>query len=179
MTRSKNKSRFIVLGILLMVAGIYSVFLFKPPPAPAVSFKTISNKTIKLTDLQGQAVLITFWASNCQSCLKEIPHFKSLYQDYHQSGLEIIAIAMYYDRPNFVVDTVKAYQIPYNIVLDLDMQLAIAFGNVSLTPTTLLINPEGEIVFQTTGLFDLIAMQKRIESMINSSSDSLVQRGNP
>lgn len=154
-----------VLSIFLILAGGYMIFQSRPSPAPDVSFKTISNKTIALKDLQGKTVLITFWASNCPSCLKEISDFKSLYQDYHQDGLEIIAIAMYYDRPNIVVDTSKAYQIPYDIVLDLDMHLATAFGSVSLTPTTFLLNPKGEIIFQTAGTFDLKAMQKRIESM--------------
>ena len=173
---SKNRILFITLGIILLIAGGYTAFLSKPTPAPDVSFKTITNKTIHLKDLQGKVVLITFWASNCPSCLKEIPDFKRLYQDYHQNGLEIIAIAMYYDRPNYVVDTSKNYQIPYDIVLDLDMHLATAFGDVSLTPTTFLLNPMGEIVFQTTGTFNLKAMQRRIESTLSGSH---VLHGNP
>ena len=167
---SKNKILFITLSIFLLIAGGYSIFLSKPAPAPDVSFKTITNKTIRLKDLQGKAVLITFWASNCTSCIKEIPHFISLYNDYHQTGLEIIAIAMYYDRPNYVVDTSKTYQIPYDIVLDLDMQLATVFDDVSLTPTTFLINPAGQIVYKTTGLIDLANIQSRIESFFPLSS---------
>ena len=165
----KNKTLFIILVILLVIAGGYTTFLSKPDPAPDVSFKTITNKTIHLKDLQGKIVLITFWASNCPSCLKEIADFKSLYQDYHQNGLEIIAIAMYYDRPNYVVDTSTAYEIPYDIVLDLKGKIATAFGDVTLTPTTFLLNPKGEIVFQTIGTFDLKAMQKRIESALSGS----------
>ena len=174
--KSINKILFIVLSLFLILAGSYTISQSRPGPAPDVSFKTIANKTIALKDLQGKVVLITFWASNCPSCLKEISDFKRLYQDYHQDGLEIIAIAMYYDRPNIVVDTSKAYQIPYDIVLDLDMHLATAFGDVSLTPTTFLLNPKGEIVFQTTGTFDLKAMQKRIESALSGSQ---TQRENP
>ncbi|NOR81659.1 MAG: redoxin domain-containing protein, partial [Methyloprofundus sp.] len=90
----KSKSLFITFGIFLLIAGSYTIVLSKPVPAPDVSFKTITNKTIHLKDLQGKAVIITFWASNCPSCLKEISDFKRLYHDYHQSGLEIIAIAM-------------------------------------------------------------------------------------
>jgi len=165
-----------MLVIFLVMAGIYTLFVSKPPPAPNVSFKTITNKTIHLKDLQGKAVIITFWASNCPSCLKEISDFKRLYQDYHQSGLEIIAIAMYYDRPNYVVDTSKSYKIPYDIVLDLDMNLASAFGDVKLTPTSFLLNPKGDIIFQRTGIFDLKAMQKRVESIL---AGSLAPRGSP
>ena len=125
---SKNKITLISLSIFLLVASSVSIFLTKPVAAPDVSFKTITNKTIQLKDLQGKVVLITFWASNCVSCIKDIPHFKSLYQDYHQAGLEIIAIAMNYDRPNYVVEASKRYQIPYDIALDLSNELATAFG---------------------------------------------------
>ena len=165
--KQKNRTQFILLSVLLMtVIGLFA-FTLQPTPAPGVSVKTITNKTIDLKQLHGKVVLITFWASNCPSCLKEIAHFKRLYNDYHKSsGLEIIAIAMHYDRPNYVVDTSKNYQIPYDIVLDLNNRLAIAFGDVSLTPTTFLINPKGEIAFQTTGTFDLRDMQVRIESML-------------
>jgi len=162
----KNKRKAKVLAIFLIMAGVVSILLSNSPPAPDVSFKTISNKTIQLKSLQGKAVLITFWASNCPSCLKEIVDFKRLYQDYHQKGLEIIAIAMQYDRPNYVVNASKSYQIPYHIVLDLDGKLATAFGDVSLTPSTFLVNPKGGIAFQVTGAFDLEAMQKRIEVML-------------
>lgn len=167
---SRNKILLITLGICILLTGIYTHSLSKPTLAPDVSFKTISNKTIRLKYLQAKVVLITFWASNCASCIKEIAYFKSLYQDYHQQGLEIIAIAMYYDRPNYVVDTSKAYKIPYDIVLDLDMSLAKAFGDVSLTPTTLLLNPQGEIIYQATGLLDLTTMQKRIAEQLQQLS---------
>ncbi len=163
---SRNKTLLITLGIFLLIAGGYIKFLSKPTAAPDVSFRTISNKIIELKDLQNKVVLITFWASNCASCLKDIPHFKRLYQDYHDQGLEIIAIAMYYDRPNYVVNTRKTYQIPYDIVLDLDMHLASAFGKISLTPTSFLLNPKGEIIYQTTGLIDLSEMQQRIEEQL-------------
>lgn len=166
MTRNqKNKALALTLLIIISSVALYT-FYPRAPIAPDVSFKTISNKQVSLKQLQGKAVLVTFWATDCPSCLKEIAHLKSLYRDYHQRGLELFAIAMYYDRPNHIVETSKAYQIPYDIVLDLRMQLATAFGHVRLTPTTFLINPKGEIVYQNTGIFDLQAMQTQIESFL-------------
>jgi len=142
-------------------------------PAPNVSLKSIRNETLQLQELQGKVVMVTFWASNCPSCLKEIPDLKSLYQDYHTKGLELFAISMYYDRPNYVVEASKTYQIPYPIILDLRGGLAKSFGQVQLIPTTLLINTQGEIVYQTTGLFNLSEMQQRIESLLPSQKGTL------
>jgi len=168
MKNNKKHKALLTLGLFLLIAAGISILLSKFPPAPDVSFKTITNKTIQLNALQGKVVLITFWASNCASCLKEIADFKSLYKEYHDRGLEIIAITMQYDRPNYVVDTSNNHQIPYDIVLDLDGQLATAFGDVSLTPSIFLLNPKGNIVFQIIGTFDLEAMQKRIEPILPS-----------
>jgi len=78
---------------------------------------------------------------------------------------------MFYDRPNYVLEAQKKYQIPYNIALDLQRKIAIAFGDIQFTPTTLLINTSGKIVYQITGLFDLKIMQTRIKSL-------LTQQGN-
>ena len=163
---SRNKILLITLGICILLTGIYTHSLSTPTPAPDVSFKTITNKTIRLKDLQAKVVLITFWASNCESCIKEIPYFKSLYQEYHQQGLEIIAIAMYYDPPNHVVAMTKAKQLPYDIALDLQGEHARAFGEVRLTPTTFLIAPDGSVAMNKIGSFDVEDMKKRIETML-------------
>ncbi len=157
--------------ILLLIITSYYLLTTQTPLAPDIKFKTIDNKIIDLKQLQGNPVLITFWASNCPSCIKEIADFKRLYQNYHAQGLEIIAVAMFYDRPNYVVETKKTYQIPYPITLDLQQKIAGAFGDIQFTPTTLLINSSGKIVYQITGMFNLINMQTRIESL-------LTQQGN-
>ena len=135
-------------------------------PAPASTFTTITGKKIELAKLQGHPVIITFWATDCAACIKEIPHLIALYNQFHPKGLEIIAIAMYYDPPSHVVTMTHAKQLPYNVALDLKAEHAMAFGQVSLTPTTFLISATGNIVFQKTGTFDLINMNQRLENLI-------------
>jgi peroxiredoxin len=152
--------------IALLVVALFASQAFANP-APNISFKTIRNTDIQLQNLQGKVVLITFWASNCKSCLAEIEDLKSLYQDYHEQGLELFAISMYYDRPNYVVAASKYHKIPYDIVLDLRGGIAKAFGQVQLIPTTFLIDTTGDIVYQTTGVFNLAEMQTRIQSLLN------------
>jgi peroxiredoxin len=134
--------------------------------APETTFSTITGKKIALSELRGKPVIVTFWATDCASCIKEIPQLITLYQQYHQQGLEIIAVAMTYDPPNHVLDMAKALQLPYYVALDMQAENAHAFGDVSLTPTTFLIAPDGAIVLQKTGLFDLIDMKKQLSNFI-------------
>lgn len=133
-------------------------------PAPNETFTTITGKKINLHSLQGKPVLVTFWATDCANCVKEIPDFVELYQHYQEKGLEIIAVTMYYDPPNHVVAMTAAKQIPYPVALDLKNQHARAFGHVELTPSTFLISPAGNIVMKTTGLLDIHDIKQRLDN---------------
>lgn len=129
---------------------------------PETTFSTITGKKIALHELRGKPVIVTFWATDCVSCIKEIPHLIELYQQYHDKGLEIIAVAMAYDPPNHVLEMSKAQQLPYHVALDMQSENAHAFGDVSLTPTTFLIAPDGTIALQKTGLFELNEMKTQL-----------------
>ncbi len=152
-----------LVGVLVVIASA-ALYRSIPNNAPDVIFSTITGKKIALHDLRGKPVIVTFWATDCASCLKEIPHLIELYQQYHAKGLEIIAVAMAYDPPNHVIDMTHAQQLPYDVALDLQAENAHAFGDVSLTPTTFLIAPDGSIALQKTGLFDLTEMNIQLSN---------------
>lgn len=161
------KSRLI---FLLLIGGIISGLWFWQigaiTSAPSARFTTITGKKIDLASLHGKPVIVTFWATDCSGCIKEIPHLIELYNQYHPKGLEIIAVAMYYDPPNHVVAMSKAKQLPYDVALDLKAELAWSFGQVQLTPTTFLISPAGNIVMRKTGVFNIANMKQRIENLL-------------
>ncbi len=163
-----NAKQSIVALILtgLIISGLGYWYAQQTRIAPEVTFTTITGKKIELKKLQGKPVIVTFWATDCASCIKEMPHLIELYQDYHAKGLEMIAVAMFYDPPNHVVAMTKAKQLPYDVALDLKAAHAYAFGQVQFTPTTFLISPAGEIVVQKTGLFDMIAMKQQLEQLL-------------
>ncbi len=153
---------FGLLLLLLIVIGCSKTIT----QAPEVTFTTLTGQKIALKDLRGKPVIVTFWATDCPSCIQEIPDLIDLYTQYHASGLEMIAVAMYYDPPNHVIELTKAKQLPYNVVLDLNSVHAHAFGGVMFTPSTFLIAPNGSVITKEIGLFDLANMKATIESLL-------------
>lgn len=133
--------------------------------APEISARTLDGDEIRLADLLGRPVLVTFWATTCGSCLKEMPQLIQLYEELGGNGLEVIAVAMSYDPPNRVVELRRARQIPYPVVLDLREEIAQAFGNVRQTPTSFLIAPDGTIAAHKTGAMDMAALREQILEM--------------
>lgn len=154
--------------LLALLVSAFVAWLWQnaqPRNAPDLIFKTIANRDIALKDLRGKPVIVTFWATDCPACIKEIPHLIELYQRYHSRGLEIIAVAMYYDPPSHVVEMSRLKQLPYPVALDLRAEHSKAFGTILGTPTTFLISPQGMIVDRKTGLFDLRVMEEKIEEL--------------
>ena len=169
----KTKEIFIAIFALLILASI--AYLWLAPSglqkAPSVTLQLIDGNKVNLHDLKGHPVLITFWATSCPGCIKEMPHLAELYHELHTKGLEIIGIAMPYDRPDYVMEMVKQKKLPYLIAFDLKGEAIRAFGNVSLTPTSFLINAEGKIVKKKIGEMKMDIWKKRIKLILSKKSN--------
>ncbi|MGD8784929.1 MAG: TlpA disulfide reductase family protein [Thioalkalispiraceae bacterium] len=161
-----------VIGLLLIVAYIWlSPAGVQQAPDLKVSVFN-SERTIDLKQLKGRPVLVTFWATSCSGCIKEMPHLIELYKELAPKGLEIIGIAMSYDRPDHILEMQKRKEIPYPIVYDGINEASRAFGGIRLTPTTFLINPKGQIVRQKLGEMDMELLHAQILTMLNTSKKS-------
>ena len=164
---------------VICVIGLLAVFgyvLLTPvglQNCPDIELATISGKRLQLSSYRGRPLLVTFWATSCSSCLREMPHLIELYRELQPHGLEIIGIAMAQDPPSQVLAVSKARRIPYPIALDIDASAAQAFGDVRLTPTSFLIAPDGRVVFQTVGGMDLTRLRKDIIGMLTSTAAAL------
>ncbi|TAN50579.1 MAG: TlpA family protein disulfide reductase [Methylococcaceae bacterium] len=119
-----------------------------------------------MADWRGKPVLITFWASDCPACIKEIPQLINLYRRYAPRGLHMVAVAMAYDMPSHVVSLAKSMALPYPVALDPLGENARAFGDVALTPTTLLFGPDGRLHQRIVGDFDPAILAQHIESLL-------------
>lgn len=166
----KLKEITIAAFALLLVAVLAFVW-FTPSglkQAPAISVTTLQGKAISLASLQGRPLLVTFWATTCPGCIKEMPHLVELYRELAPRGLEIIAIAMAYDPEDQVRTMVAQKELPYPVGIDKDGSAAEAFGGVSLTPSTFLIDPRGRIVQYKLGDMDMKALHNRILAMLTT-----------
>jgi len=161
---------FIALLAVALIGTL--VYLWRVAPGkqrmPEISLLTVAGKNIELASLRGQPLLVTFWATTCSVCVREIPHLVALYEELSPRGLEIIGIAMYYDPPNQVLAASKARNIPYPVALDITAAAARAFGGVRQTPASFLVAPDGRIVYRKTGEMDMAKVRQKILAMLDS-----------
>ncbi|MFN4263069.1 MAG: peroxiredoxin family protein [Thioalkalivibrionaceae bacterium] len=119
--------------------------------APDFAITTLDGETIQLADFAGRPVMLSFWATSCVSCVREIPDLVALHERFSPQGFEIIAVALSYDNERHVRALRDNRNIPYIVAFDTDDVASNAYGRVRLTPTTFLISPEGRIAYQKLG----------------------------
>jgi len=166
----KSSKRLQVLSALIMtmVVLVGAVFILtQHKPAPDIRFPLLDGRELALSSLAGRPVLVTFWASTCIECRKEMPDLIALYNELSPAGFEIIAVAMPYDPPNRVLETSEKMELPYAVALDIDGAAVQAFGDVAVTPSSFLIAPDGNIVMSHTGVLDIDWLRRQIIDMLD------------
>lgn len=156
-----------LLGIVLIVALAYVWFAPSgASQAPDFSITTLDGKKINKQSLVGKPALITFWATSCVSCVAEQPHLNALYEKYAAQGFNLIAIAMDFDPIEQVKNMRQTRQLIYPISHDSNGTVARAFGDVRLTPTNILLSPDGRILFQKLGEVDFALLDQQIKGLL-------------
>ena len=152
-----------LIGILLVAVLMVRMWSSVPHSLPAVNFNAVSGPPVQSSDLRGKVTLINFWATTCAICVKEMPDLVHAYAEYHARGFEVVAVAMPYDRPDWVLDYTRTQQLPFLVAIDHDGAVNRAFGKIEGTPTRFLIDREGNIIERVAGAIDPARLRRMIE----------------
>jgi len=134
--------------------------------APASQFVLLDGSRLTTADLKGKVTLVNFWATTCVSCVKEMPALVATYKKYKDKGFDTLAVAMSYDPTEWVVNFANSRQLPFKVALDNTGQLARDWGDVKLTPTTYLVDKQGQIVKRYVGEPDFAALHQLLEKLL-------------
>jgi peroxiredoxin len=155
------------LGVAMLSAGaLWAAGCSSRDPAPQVSYTLLDGKPGSTAALKGKVVLVNFWATSCVSCVKEMPELVATHQKFHARGFETLAVAMSYDPPAYVARFAESRQLPFGVVIDNTGAIAQSFGNVSITPTTFLIDKRGAIVRRFVGEPDFADLHALVEKLL-------------
>ena len=119
---------------------------------PDASMPDLNNKTVKLSELRQRGPLVLdFWATWCMPCIKAMPELEKLHQKYKDRGLQVIGINEDASRNQAKVKPfVEKLKVTFPILLDRDNAYMDKL-KVQALPTTLLVAPDGEIVWRHSG----------------------------
>ncbi|MCG3167734.1 MAG: Thiol-disulfide oxidoreductase ResA [Bacteroidia bacterium] len=120
---------------------------------PSVDIKTLDGKTFNSAnfDNEGKPMIISFWATWCTPCKKELNNINEIYSDWQkETGVKIIAVSIDDSRNNPKVQPyVDSQAWEYEVYLDPNGDLKRAL-NVNTIPHTFLVDGNKKIVWQHT-----------------------------
>ncbi len=139
-----------ILGaaVLLVIFGLAlqraSGALEPGSQAPDFELETFEGRTLRLSDLRGQVVVLNFWASWCAPCAMEAPELEALWREYRDRGVTLIGVA-YTDTRPAALDYIERFEISYPNGMDRADRISRSY-RLSGVPETLVIDAEGRIV---------------------------------
>ena len=138
-------------------------------PAPPSTFVLLDGSKSTTADLKGKVTLVNFWATTCVSCVKEMPQLAATYDKFKSRGFETVAVAMSYDPPSYGVSFAQSRQLPFKVAIDNTGEVARAWGDIKITPTTFIVNKNGQIVKRYIGEPDFDALHQLLDKLLNET----------
>lgn len=161
-------SKLMLVGVLGFLAACGDSGSDSSTKAPDVTFHTLEGEDISMASLQGKVVLVKFWATDCTTCVAQMPDTSQYATDYADQGFEVIGVAMKHDPEEYVRNFTSTRQLPFMVARDADGNIAKAFGDVRLTPTAFLIDKKGNILRRYVGNYDKQTFINTLEKALAS-----------
>ena len=166
-TPRANWIKPVIAGLVVAALAIGGyVAMNQKPAAPEVTFVSLTGQKISSQSLRGKVVMVNFWATSCASCVREMPAMVDTYNKFKGQGLEFGAVAMKYGPPNYVINFTETRKLPFIVALDSGGDIAKAFDEVSLTPTTYVIDKDGKIIKKYVGEPDFAALHVLLQKAL-------------
>jgi len=158
--------RLLLLATLLIaLAGWPARSLADPPAndapaptrkaerAPDFTLPRLDGTELHLSDLQGQVVLVNFWATWCPPCRGEMPGIEALWQRYREQGLAVVGVSEDTARLAWIQQTAAELGVTFPVLLDRQGEVGRRY-HVAGLPSSVLIRRDGTIAARTVGYRD-------------------------
>src|SRR5947209_9721521 len=158
---------------IMLVFGIQRVHHSAIPPgklqgkaAPDFSLPSLTGQSMKLSDFQGKAVLLNFWATWCEPCKVEMPWFVDLQKKYGPQGLQVLGVAMDDASPKDIAAFAQKMGVNYPILIGKE-EVGAQYGGIDYLPSTFYISRDGKIMDHVFGLVSRSEIEASIEKALS------------
>jgi len=167
--RSKQPKTYPILLLLTVILILSSVNASAGPP-PDFRLQDLDGNWVNLSEQLGDGVVyVTFWATWCVPCRREMPYLQKLHEEFADKGLTIIGVNT--DPPGTtskIKPFVNRYKISYTTVLDPNNNVLDKYNPTRELPYAVLIDRDGNVheVFPGYRKGDEVRLREKIETLL-------------
>jgi thiol-disulfide isomerase/thioredoxin len=122
------------------------------------------GQSLRLSDLQGHAVILDFWASWCGPCRAQSPVLERVAKSFEKDGVRAVGVGTSDERPN-IEGFLGRHELGYPSVYD-DEQLAASLYHVTGLPTLVFVDKNGSVRAVVTGFADESELSRLVRDML-------------
>jgi thiol-disulfide isomerase/thioredoxin len=153
------------MGFISLLAT--AMLLAASPDTGAVVWTDSSGHTRTLEDYRGDVVVLNFWATWCQPCVKELPLLSRIQRDYAIDGVRVIGVsADEAARADQVMEFARKRKVNFPILLGATTTQMKSLGLGEALPATAVLNRDGEIVARFRGVIEKGDLEPLLERLL-------------
>jgi thiol-disulfide isomerase/thioredoxin len=138
----------------------------------AQSFTLLDNKRAKLSDYEGQVVVLDFWATFCAPCVEEAPHLDALQSRFGTQGLKVIGLNVGgTDDYPLIPEFAERLKIKYALGIPEPEMINLYLGSNNGIPQTVVFDRKGRVLKHFVGYDPSIAqeLERTIEKAVTGN----------
>lgn len=159
---------FVLLGGYTITSGLFEDKESLPEvgqPVPSFQLSTLEGDVLQIEDFKGHPVVINFWGSFCEPCVREMPLIQAYHEKYAEDGLIILGINL--NEPKLSVEAfAKQMGVTFPILLDPGGETRKRYGVTSF-PTTFFLDKDGNLVSEKVGEMTELDMRSNLSRILD------------
>ncbi len=168
LSRSAQGLTFAIVLALLSLLALGLKQVNKGPVdsgmAPDFTLTSFDGRTVKLSELRGQVVIINFWASWCPPCREEAAYLEETWRKYEDQGVIFIGVD-WVDTKKEALAYMKEFDLTYFNGPDIGTVIADAY-NIKGVPETFYVAKNGELRGVHIGPLKSPILDEKIEELL-------------
>jgi peroxiredoxin len=133
--------------------------------APALRLRALDGGRVDLAALRGRPVVVNFWATWCEPCVREFPLLAKAAADHRGDRLAVVGV-LAEDRPDAARAFVARNGGTWPVGVDADRRAAAAWGVTVGLPHTFFVRPDGTLASHQLGELTPAALDRQLAAIL-------------
>jgi peroxiredoxin len=117
--------------------------------APDFALRSIDNQNVRLSEHQGEVIVINFWVSWCGQCREQMQQLDELYAKYRRAGLVLLSVNIDTSAAR-AAEMARTLKVSYPVLIDARKEVSKSY-QVEAMPLTVLIDRAGVVRYIVEG----------------------------